>query len=157
MYSIIIRPVRPTEVNRLQNLNNEVFIDNAKYDPDLVLDWAISPAGLEYFTQVANDDQQICLVAEDTENNRLVGYVAASPKPIEYRKSKYLEINNMGIIPEYRSQGIGGQLIEKCLELAKQRGFDRAFVNSYFANHRAIKFYKSSGFSEIDLSLEKDI
>ncbi|MDP3726826.1 MAG: GNAT family N-acetyltransferase [bacterium] len=148
-----IRAARKDEVKDLQNLNNEVFIADQQYDPDLLMDWAQSNKGKEYFTQLLNDQNSCCLIAED--NGRKVGYIAAAPKDIRYRKSKYIEIEDMGVTPQYRSKGIGTMLIDECLKWAKSKGFQKAYVNSYFDNLKAIKFYKKNGFSEIDICLEK--
>ena len=40
-----IRRAKTNEVAILQNLNQEVFIDNIKYDDDLKLDWVTSEKG----------------------------------------------------------------------------------------------------------------
>lgn len=150
-----IRPARKNEVSQLQKLNDEVFTDNQKYDPDLILDWAQSDKGKKYFTDLLNDPKNYCLVAE--VDHKLIGYIAASPKIIDYRKSKYLEIENMGVSPAYRGQGIGSLLIKKCLAWTKSRGFQKIYVNAYFANLKGIAFYRKNGFSEIDLCLERKI
>ena len=147
--------MRKDEVQKLQDLNDEVFVDNHKYDPDLKMDWAQSIAGKEYFTEALNNPNSICLIAE--ENGVPVGYIAAAPKEFGHRLSKYIEVENMGVSPNYRSKGIGSQLIEKVLEEAKKRGFQRAYVSSYSANLKAIKFYEEKGFSQIDVSLERDL
>jgi len=150
-----IRKVKPNEWSNLQELNNEVFVDNAKYDPDLVLDWAYSDEGRKYFQELVNDPDSICFVAED--NNLLVGYLAASPKPISYRKSRYLEVDNMGVIPDYRSKGVGKILMDTCKEWAKDNDYQKLFVNSYSKNEKAIRFYKKCGFDNIDISLEMNL
>ncbi len=150
-----IRSAKITEVQYLQDLNDEVFIDNAKYDPDLKLDWAQSELGKKYFTELVSDPEQICLIAED--DGKPVGYIAASTKEFSYRLSRYLEIDNMGVIPQYRSKGVGSLLMKKLMEVAKKRGYQKIFVNSYFANTKAIAFYKKNGFGEIDVSLERKI
>lgn len=152
---INIRETQKDEVEVLQNLNDEVFIDNQKYDPDLEMSWAVGEKGREYFTNLLNDPKSYCLIAE--EEGKPVGYIALGSKKFDYRKSKYIEIQNMGVILKYRSKGIGAELIKKGLDWARSKGYDKAFVNSYFKNTNAIKFYKRSGFSEIDLSLEKNI
>lgn len=148
-----IRAARKDEAKDLQDLNDEVFIDNQKYDNDLNMNWAKSIKGKTYFTNLLNNPNACCLIAED--NGKKVGYIAAVPKDIRYRKSKYIEIEDMGVIPQYRSKGIGTMLIDKCLKWAKSKGFQKAYVNSYFDNLKAIKFYKRNGFSEIDICLEK--
>jgi len=148
-----IRKINKNEWSDLQVLNNEVFIDNAKYDSDIIIDWAMSEVGKKYFQELVNDTESVCFVVEN-DLGKLVGYIAGSPKPCSYRKSKYFEIDNMGVIPEYRSQGIGAKLMEECKGWAKENGYHKLFVTSYFANNKAITFYKKTGFEEIDLSLE---
>ncbi len=98
MSDLVIRPARIDEVKTLQNLNDEVFIDNAKYDDDLQLDWAQSATGgKKYFNNLLSDENSICLLAE--VDGKVVGYIAASPKVFSYRNSKYVEIGDMGVIP----------------------------------------------------------
>lgn len=152
---INIRNANKDEVKDLQNLNDELFIDNYKYDEDLDMSWAQSSKGKDYFTKLLQDSDATCLIAED--KNKKVGYIAGRKKEISSRKSNYFEIENMGVIPEYRSKGIGSLLMGNILKIAKSKGFQRAFVNSYFRNKGAIKFYKKNGFLEIDVSLEKNI
>jgi diamine N-acetyltransferase len=150
-----VRPANKNEVKDLQDLNDAVFIDNYKYDSDLDLNWAQSDKGHQYFTKLLDNPDSCCLIAE--EDGRKIGYLAARPKPMSYRKSKYFEIENIGVIPEYRSKGIGTMLMNECLKWAKSQGFQKAYLNAYFDNHSAIEFYKRNGFSEIDLSLEKSL
>lgn len=150
-----IRQARKDEVKKLQDINDDAFANNPKYDPDLVLDWAQSEKGKAYFTNLLNDSNDVCFVAED--GDKLVGYIAASPKPIAHRKSKYIEIENLGVAQAYQRKGVGSLLMEKCLEWAKERGYEKVYLSSYFANTQAIDFYKKNGFSEIELSLEKSI
>lgn len=150
-----IRPARKGEAKKLQDLNDKVFVDNSKYDFDLKKDWAQSKAGKEYFIGLISNSKAICLIAED--NNKPVGYIAAAPKEFDWRLSKYLEIENMGVSPGYRSKGIGSRLIKKCMDIAKKRGYQRIYLTSYYDNKKAVAFYEKGGFKKIDISLEKDI
>ena len=152
---MLIRPTRATEIKILQNLNDEVFSDNYKYDPDLNMDWAQSEKGREYFAGILNNSEAICLIAE--EKGKPAGYLAAAPKILDYRLSKYLEIENIGVSPDFRSKGIGKMLIDECFKIAKKKGFQKVYVNSYYDNARAVSFYENCGFKRIDLSLEKKI
>jgi ribosomal protein S18 acetylase RimI-like enzyme len=102
-----------------------------------------------------NNPEAICLIAE--EDGILAGYIAAGSKDFDYRHSKCIEIENMGVSPSYRSKGIGSQLIEKVVEMAKKRGFQKVYVNTYSDNIKAIDFYEKSGFKKIDISLERNI
>ncbi len=154
MADVVVRFARQDEVKTLQDLNDEVFVDNSKYDPDLRLDWAQSvDGGQQYFTELVNNPDSICLIAEI--DGEPVGYLAAGLKEFSYRLSKYVELENMGVSPQHRSSGIGTKLINRFYELAKERGYQRVYVNAYFLNNKAVEFYRRCGFSEIDISLEK--
>jgi diamine N-acetyltransferase len=152
---INIRQARTNEVEKLQFLDAEVFIHDVEFDPDLDMDWAKGEKGKAYFSNLLNDAHSYCLIAED--DNKAVGYLVASSKEISYRKSKCVEIQNMGVSPDYRSKGIGSMLIKKCLEWARLNKYQKVYVNTYFKNLEAIKFYKKNGFSEIDLGLEANL
>ncbi len=150
-----IRSVTSDDVQTLQNLNDEIFIDNAKYDKDIKIDWAQSELGKKYFTKVVNKSESICLIAE--ENGKPIGYINASPLEFDYRYKKYIEVNNMGVSPLHRSKGIGAKLMAKCLKIAKERGFNAVYVISYCGNVKAVAFYEKNGFKRIDLGLERDL
>ena len=152
---IQIRKARIDEIKKLQDLNDDAFSSNPEFDDDLVLDWAQSNLGKTYFTNTIKNPNDLLLVAED--GVKLVGYIGASPKKIEHRKSKYIEIDNLGVAKAYRKKGIGKMLMDKCLEWAKERGYRKVILTSYFKNTNAIAFYKKIGFSEINISLEKKI
>lgn len=150
-----IRIAKAEEVKTLQNLNDEVFIDNSMYDPDIKLDWAQSEKGKGYFSRMLNDKNAICLIAE--EEGCPIGYIAAAPREFGHRLKKYIEVENMGVSPSHRSKGVGTELMNKCLEIARQRGFQSVYVTSYNDNNKAVAFYERNGFKRIDMSLEKDL
>lgn len=147
-----IRRAINTDVTLLQQLNNEVFIDNSQYDDDLVIDWATSEHGKKYFSGLFEKPNAVVLIAE--EDGTAIGYVACQKKVMNYRKSSNLEIDNIGVIPSHRSKTIGTQLIKAVKEWAKENGYKRLFVNSYYKNKRAIEFYKRNGFGELEVGLE---
>ena len=138
------RVVDINDVRVLQELNQEVFIDNYQYDQDLIMDWALSEKGEQYFSNLVKDKQAYC-------------YLAGREKKFSYRKNRYFEIENMGVIPKYRSQGIDKMLINQAKQWAREQGYQTIFVNSYFHNLKAIAFYKRNNMAEIDLSLEGNL
>ena len=152
---IKIRKACIDDVQKLQALDADVFIDDPKYDSDRILGWSLSENGKAYFINLLNNTTYCCLVAEN--NNKLVGYNTALPKKFDQRKSKYLEIDNLGVRAEYQRQGIGKMLIENCLVWAKANGFQKVYLHSFYTNDQARAFYKKNGFSEIHVSFEKDL
>ncbi len=92
---VTIRYARKDEVKKLQDLNDEAFVENPKYDSDLFLNWAQSEKGETYFSNLLNNVNDCCLIAEN--EGKLVGYIAASAKNFDDRNSTYIEIQNLGV------------------------------------------------------------
>lgn len=152
--NITIRKASIKDVESLQLLNKEIFEDNYKYDDDLILDWSLSEKGKKYFLEKLSRERAVCFIAEDKE--RPIGYAACNARDFGYRKKKYLEIENIGVSPAYRSKGVGRQLVDEVKKWAKTNGYDRLYVNAYIDNIKAVAFYKRNGFAEIDVSLQAD-
>lgn len=155
MKKILIRKAKPKDWQIIQRLNNEVFLSDSKHDDDLNLDWPYNGEGVEYYKKLASSGYGNCVIAYD--NDKAVGYVAMSVKDFGYRKSKYVEIENMGVDPDHRSQGIGHLLINETKKWAKSQNATKLYVEAYFKNNKAIKFYKRGGFGEIDLEMDMTI
>lgn len=152
---IPIRPAKIEEIETLQKLNQESFVDNVKYDPDLRMDWAMSDKGKAHFTKIFENPDSRCFVADDA--GVLVGFIVLSEKSADIRKSRCCEINDVGVTPAYQSKGVGSLLIQKAIVWAKERGYQKMYVSCYFANTRGVAFYRKNGLSEIDLDLEMDL
>ncbi|MCC7405812.1 MAG: GNAT family N-acetyltransferase [Bdellovibrionales bacterium] len=54
----------------------------------------------------------------------------------------------MGILPEFRGQGIGSQLLQKVIEHAKTFGLEKIELNVYTSNVSAVALYKKFGFEQ---------
>jgi ribosomal protein S18 acetylase RimI-like enzyme len=139
----------------IQKLNNQVFINDQEHDDDIDMDWPFSADGIKYYKKLADGKYGKCFIAYS--HNQPVGYVAISIKDFGYRKSKYVEIENIGVDPEFRSQGIGKMLVEKATEWAKVIKATKLFVIAYWENTKAVNFYKKNGFYESGIELDKNI
>lgn len=152
---ITIRKATAKDIVIVRELNNEVFIDNAKYDPFLDTGWPFSKLGNAYYRHALSDKKCYCFIAETEE--KPVGYLIGKERGYPYRKGKTAEIDNMGVSPEYRSRGIGTKLFEALKAWCKEHGFQRIYVNVYHGNEQAIKFYQKQGLGFIDISLEGEV
>ncbi|OGM21447.1 hypothetical protein A2863_00410 [Candidatus Woesebacteria bacterium RIFCSPHIGHO2_01_FULL_38_9b] len=146
---------KPEDWETIQKLNNEVFINDGKYDDDLDLNWPFSKVGIEYYKKLADGKYGHCLIA--FQNNTPAGYVALAIKDFGYRKSKYVEIENIGVNPEFRSKGIGHLLMQATEKWAREQKATKIYVSAYFKNEKAISFYKKEGFYESGLELDKKL
>ncbi len=153
--NVVIRNATPNDWQIIQRLNNEVFKDNAKYDPFIKRNWAFSALGVTYYKKVTRDNSYVTLIAE--VDGKPVGYLVGAERRRTYRSLKTAEIDNIGVSPIFRSKGIGKQLVHHFIHWAKSEGFTSLYVNAYDKNVRAIKFYQSLGMKPIDMSLEMRI
>ena len=60
------------------------------------------------------------------------------------------ELVKMYLLPEARGKGIGAALINKCLETAKQKGFNKVYLESLPELNRAITVYEKFGFKKLN-------
>ena len=152
---ISIRIATPHDWKIIQKFNNEVFEDNAKYDPFMLDNWAFSKFGIAYYQKITRDKVYSAFIAE--VEGKPIGYLVSTKHIRTYRKLKIIEIDNIGVTLKYRSKGIGKALVKHFIRWAKDHGFNAIFVNTYYANKRAINFYQSLGMKPIDMSLEMQI
>jgi GNAT superfamily N-acetyltransferase len=152
---ITIRQATIEDLPKLQELNQKIMVNNPLFDDDLIENFAFTPEGEQFFRESIERINGCCLIAE--ENGQMLGYTDGEPKPIVYRKRRYFEIDNLGVIPEMKGKGLGKLLLEAITRWAKTHDFARLYLNCYIKNEAAIGFYKHNGFYEIDISLEKEI
>lgn len=152
---IKIRKAESEDWKTIQKLNNQVFLADKDHDDDLDMDWPFSKEGIEHYKKLANGKHGHCLIAYLGKD--AVGHIALAEKDFGYRKSKYFEIEEIGVDPECRSQGIGTKLMNAAAQFAKTKGATKLYVSAYWKNKKAINFYKKNRFYETGVELDKDI
>ena len=94
--------------------------------------------------------QKYFLVAES--DGQIVGYINGSVLVNENvdilpKQETYLEIENIYVIPNFRNRHVGGDLLERLLEIAEQNGIRRFFVSTVTKDtDQILKFYQRYGF-----------
>ena len=102
---ISIRQATIEDWEKLRELNQKIFVNNSSFDEDLIVDFAMTPEGESFFKDAITRQDGCCLIAE--EDGRMVGYTNGGTKDISYRKSKYFEIDNLGVTSEMKGKGLG--------------------------------------------------
>lgn len=97
--------------------------------------------------QVFIEEQHVPVVLEwdGLDNDAVQLLVMANNQPVA--TSRMLEdghIGRMSVLPAYRRQGIGSRMLNKLIEVAKQKGLPRVFLS---AQVEAIDFYQKHGFT----------
>ena len=149
---IQIKHAGPGDWGVIQKLNSEVFEHDSPYDATIDLSYPASEEGIKYYRETVGGNEYISFIAYHSDVP--VGYIVGFEKKYSWRKGKFMEIDNMGVSPSYRSRGVGKLLVDKIKQTAKGMGFEHLRVCAYVANNRAISFYQQNGFSQMDTSLE---
>jgi len=151
--AITIRRADEKDVPTIVELNYALFQEDARQrDPFMNLNWP-HEEGHEYFTKLLKSEKSLGLLAE--VNAEAVGYlIGYMRRSSSLRPVRLAELESMYVREEYRSQGVGRQLVERFLEWVKERGGERVSVTAYAANERAIAFYSKMGFTPKSLTLE---
>ena len=80
------------------------------------------------------------------QDDRVVGWCDVFPN--ENIRQSHRGSLGMGLLPEFRGQRLGYQLLSKVVEHAKLFGLEKIELNVYTSNVNAIALYRKSGFVE---------
>jgi ribosomal protein S18 acetylase RimI-like enzyme len=110
-----------------------------------------NPLSREDYLAVLGRFPTYFLVAES--DGHLVGYIhgcVQRDKPVEVipAHEPYVEIEDIYVQPGFRDRDIGGALLERVFEVARQEGIERFIVGTRSKEtDRILKFYRSHGFT----------
>jgi diamine N-acetyltransferase len=89
-------------------------------------------------------DGTIFLLVELT--NETIGYAKMRANLIENPDPKALEIERIYIKKALHGQKFGAILMQKCIEVAREKGYQSLWLGVWEYNPKAINFYKGWGF-----------
>lgn len=104
-------------------------------------------ASVEEFT---NRLGQFFLVAE--QDAAVIGFITATEHEstglaVIPRGQRYLEIDDVYVVPERQHQGVGGRLLDRIQQEAREKGIDRFLIYSASKDIDSIlRFYRGHGF-----------
>ncbi|MDO6601928.1 Acetyltransferase (GNAT) family protein [Arenibacter palladensis] len=68
---------------------------------------------------------------------------------------KHLEPDNVFVLPEYRSAGVGKLMLDHVLNYALEIGCDATEINCYINNTKGIQFWNNQGYKTIGYHMQK--
>jgi putative acetyltransferase len=141
MNNCIIRKIQKEDNQQVAQLIRAVFDElnipktgTAYEDPylDLMFEEYSKPKSIYYVVE---------------KEGRIVGSCGVAPLINE--AETYCELQKMYFLSEIRGLGIGRQIIEKCIESAKEFGFEQCYLETMPFMLEAQKLYKKVGFENI--------
>lgn len=100
---------------------------------------------LDYMFEEYNKSRSVYFVVEN--NDKIVG--CAGIAQLENEEETICELQKMYFLPETRKKGIGAEMMELCLQSAKNFGFEKCYLETMPFMIDAQKLYSRSGFEPI--------
>jgi len=135
---ITIRPIQPSDNSDLALIVRNTLAEFGAANPGTVYFDSTTDSLFELF-QVP---KATYFVAE--ANGKVLG--GGGIYPTEGLPENTCELVKMYLLPEARGIGLGRTLIEKCLETAKENGFQQVYLETLDELHLALKIYAKFGF-----------
>jgi diamine N-acetyltransferase len=157
MKNIEIRKVSPDEVDQLQEIARQTFIEafsagNTEKNMKKFLEETFS---IEKLTAELNDRNSEFYFAEF--DNNVIGYIKlnSGQSQTELKDDRALEIERIYVLKEFQRRNAGQLLYEKATEIARQANAEYIWLGVWDKNPRAISFYQKNGFVEFDTHIFK--
>ncbi|MBN2016451.1 GNAT family N-acetyltransferase [Candidatus Dojkabacteria bacterium] len=156
MLRVQISKAKVSDLKRIQTLNQKLFRKEFKeYDRTLNINWPFEKDGEKYFKKRLRNGCVLVAVQRD----EVIGYLCGGLKEMgSFKKNvKVAELENMFILKDFRSKGIGSLLCKYFLEWCRNRNVERIRVEAYAKNEKGIKFYEEMGLKKLLVTLETKI
>lgn len=101
--------------------------------------------------------QIVVEVETGTGNWTEAGMVAYWIIPRLWVNGNTLDLDNFVITPEYRSAGIGSEVLASVEQLARQEGCRLVVLDAYVSNHKAAKFYTRHNYIQKGFHYVKEV
>jgi len=124
---IVIKNANLSSLDELEILEEEIFKEEAYKKESLK-------------EELTRDDRVVIIA---TLNEKIIGYVMLLKTP-----DNLLNIIKIAVTPSYQKLKVATKLFEQVINLKKENGYDKIFLEVNEHNKAAIAFYKKMGFTE---------
>ena len=159
---ITVKIATTNDADLIADMSRETFYDsfaadNTKEDMDIFLNQTFTREALVEEVGARNN---IFLLAYDGDNP--VGYVRMRENniPPELDADRAIEIARIYAVKSAIGKGVGKALMQKCLDIAKERKHHTVWLGVWEHNKRAQDFYSKWGFTKFadhDFILGRDV
>ena len=138
MASIIIREIQQSDNEQIADVIRQVFI----VDDYPKTGTAFADSQLDFMFETYDKPKAIYFVVE--EDGKIIG--GAGVSQLDNSEENIGELQKMYFLQEARGKGIGFEMIQKCLEKAKEFGYEKCYLETLSEMLAAQKLYKKVGF-----------
>lgn len=145
---IIVRKTSIPDLPRLIKISRQTFAEtfaevNSEEDMQKYLSENLSENQLR--SELENQDSEFYFAENE---NEILGYLKLNfgKAQTENQGNQSIEIERIYVLKEFLRMKIGQLLLEKSLEIAKEKNAEFIWLGVWEENERAIKFYEKNGF-----------
>ena len=152
-----IRRAGADDVDALLTISSGLWAEDAgTHDPEVMnTDWP-KQHGRASLEALVDDPDRVGLLAEI--GGELVGGLMGSfPELTPFVRLREARLNSLWVLPDHRSAGVGGPLVDAFLDWARERGAPYAVVTAFAANTGAQRFYERRGFGPHTVTLRQPL
>ena len=150
---MLIRKATMDDIEALRVLYLELEQDGVKYQPE---HFVIGYRDNTFFEQIFNSENQDILVAEI--DSKVVGFshvmILKQKKVGCLKPQTVVYIQDLDVLTEMRSQGIGSLLMNASKEYGIAHGADFIRTQVFPQNTDGMRFYEKNGFCEMMKTIE---
>lgn len=138
MTPITIREIQKQDNQQIASVIRQVFIDDGYPKTGT----AFADAQLDFMFETYDVPKAIYFVVE--QNGIIIG--GAGVSQLEDSTEKICELQKMYFLKAARGKGIGFEMITKCIEKAREFGYEKCYLETLPEMLDAQKLYKKVGF-----------
>ena len=138
------------KIRRIQQEDNQVV---AKIIREVLLEMGVPKVGTAYedealdmMYETYDTEKSAYFVVED--NGRIIGGAGIATLPGV--DDKVCELQKMYFLPSARGQGLGSEIMNTCLNFAKEQGYKKCYLETMPYMEAATKLYTKTGFMTLD-------
>jgi len=92
-------------------------------------------------------------VVPDGEGERVIGFLSGELREGSptFSPKTWASVDDIYVVSEHRSRGVGRELVRSCRDWARKRGADGVSLQVAAANERARDLYRELGFREVSV------
>ncbi|HKC68213.1 MAG TPA: GNAT family N-acetyltransferase [Bacteroidia bacterium] len=147
---VVIRVAKPEEAEALGKLAAKTFTETFEWynTAENMREYNESHFNPAHILAEIEDENSIVYIA--LIDNSIIGYakLKSSEAPPELGTSFHIEIERLYVSKQFHDKKVGLALMNKCIEIARQKNLNVIWLGVWEHNPRAINFYTRIGFQK---------
>ena len=150
MNTIEISLSKPSEINALQKISKETFIEafsnqNSEENMRKYLDENLS---IMQLTNEFMNSESLFYFAKMDE--KIIGYLKVNfgKAQTDFKEDDSIEIERVYVLSEFHGKNVGKKLLDKASEISREKNAKTLLLGVWEKNYKAIRFYQKNGFVE---------